>query len=368
MKKRMLITTESLTIGGVETSLLSFIKTLKKYYEIDLYVLKGGNLKKEFEKEVKVNYIKMPNIKSKLIFRIYKNLFFKTLTKKFKNSKKYDISIAYYGINNFCDSFALAANARKHFIWVHNNFETAYKLSPLKLILKVRNRIIKKKFIQFDKIISVSESAKQGFINIMNIPKERIEVINNLIDVEKINKNATEECELNINGENNLIYVGRLTKSKKVDSLLYEFIKIKKDIIDAKLYLIGDGEELNNLKVIVESNNIEDVYFLGFQNNPYKYIKKCNLVVTASESEAYGMNLVEALVLKKYFVSSDNEGAIEIFNKLNKKNKNNGIICKENLIHKNCINYLKNQEKINPNFNMENANEEILKQFLEIFK
>lgn len=367
MKKRMLITTESLTIGGVETSLLSFIKALKEYYEIDLYVLKSGELKNEFEKEVKVNFIKMPKIKSKLIYRIYKNLFFNSLKNKYKLlSTQYDVAIAYYGINNFCDAFALAANAKKHFIWVHNNFETSYKLSPLKLLLKIRNLIIKNKFLSFDKIISVSESAKKGFRNIMRIEEDKIAVINNLIDLQQFSK-KDEKLEIEMKGKHKLVYVGRLSKGKRVDKLLYEFKKIKRELADAELFIIGDGPELQYLKKIVHDNKIQNVYFLGFQKNPFKYINKCEIVVSASESEAYGMNLVEALVLKKYFVSADNDGAKEIFSNLNKENKENGIVCEVNLIHKYCLDYLKNKEKKEPNFDIKNANKKILSQLLNEF-
>lgn len=366
--KRILITTESLNIGGVETALLSLIKELKKYdVEVDLKVLSHGILSKEFEQICNVEEIPIKRAKNLLLNRVLKNIICKSLLKKYKNNKEYDIAIAYYGINNYTDMYAAAANAKEKFIWVHCNFDDLYTLSNHKLIIKIRNKIISKKFSYFDKIIAVSDSSKIGFLKIFKANFEKIEVINNLFDLNKLNC-SKEKLDININGNNNMIYIGRLDKLKNVNTLISQFCKVKEEIRDAKLYIVGDGPEKNNLMILSKEQKLEDsIIFLGVQSNPLKYLNKMALCVTASKTETLSMNLIESLAMKKYFVSTDNNGAQDVFYKINKANFNNGIICKENYMYYHIIYYLKNRKTIMPNYNIELYNKKNVEKITNLF-
>ncbi len=370
MKKKILITTESLVMGGVETALLSLIKTLKKYdVDIDLFVLERGVLNDEFEKLTKVNIIDAGLPKNKLISRIMKTLLCKSIYKKYRknNNKKYDIAIAFYGINNYCDLYAAAANAKQKFIWVHNNFETLYNISKIKFIMKLRNILMAKKFKYFDYIIPVSENTKKEFSHIFKNYDEKLFVINNIFDMDRLQM-KNENLDLELKGKYKLMYVGRLAKVKNIETLIYEFEKVKREILDVKLYIIGDGNEREKLENIVKKKNlINDIIFLGNQNNPFKYMNQADILLSASKMEAYSINSLEALALKKYFISADNNGAEDIFYLTNKANLNNGIICKPKFIHKHIIYYLQNKDKFRPNFDMNNANKEIEDQLKRIF-
>lgn len=369
MNKKILITTESLNIGGVETSLLSLIKELKKYkVEIDLKVLKKGQISEEFEKNCNVEIIPTKQFKKNLLNRVLKNLRCKSLLKKYKNNKDYDIAIAYYGINNYSDMYVAASNAKKKFIWVHCNFHDLYRLSKYKTIIKLRNKIISKKFAYFDKIIAVSESARKGFITEFPKYSSKVSVINNLFSTERLNK-KNEDVSIDIKGNNNLVYIGRLDKLKNVDFLIREFQKVVTEIEDAKLYIIGDGPEMNNLKFLSKQLGLENkIIFLGMQKNPFKFLDKMNVNVSASKAEAYATNLIESLAMNKYFVSAANNGAKDIFYETNNADLNNGIICESEYIHYHILYYLKNQQKIIPNFDIKTFNQKILCQIEEMLK
>lgn len=371
MKKRILITTESLDIGGVETTLLSLIKELQNYdVEIDLYVLRKGALQKEFEKLNKINIIPVQYSKNPLIIRILKNIKCKSLLKKYQkvNTKEYDIAIAYYGINNYSDLYAAQAKAKEKLIWVHCNFNDLYQASNHKFLIKIRNKLIAKKFNYFNQIIAVSESAKDGFLKIFPKYKDKISVINNIFSMERL-ASKNEDCEIEIQGENNLIYIGRLDKLKNVSTLLLEFQKVREVIDNAKLYIVGSGPEEENLKKIVCDLELQNkVVFLGFQNNPFKYLNKAALSVTASLSETYATNIIESLALKKYFVSANNSGAKDIFYNRNKTNLNNGIICDPEDMHYHIIYYLQHKNEFNPNFDIHKANDEIIEKVKKILK
>ena len=170
-------------------------------------------------------------------------------------------------------------------------------------------------------------------------------------------------------GENNLIYIGRLDKLKNVSTLLYEFQKVKEVIDDAKLYIVGSGLEEENLKKLASDLKLQNnVIFLGFQNNPFKYLNQAALSVTASQSETYATNIIESLALKKYFISANNAGAKDIFYKRNKANLNNGIICDPEDMHYHIIYYLQHKDEFNPNFDIQLANAEIIEKLKKTLK
>lgn len=370
MSKKILITTESLTMGGVETVLLSILKFLNQCdVEIDLYVLKEGVLKEEFKKLNHVNLISTKIPKNKILYRILKNIKCKSLYRNYlKQAKKeYDIAIAFYGINNYCDMYAAASGAHKKFIWVHNNFETSYQNSKHRIVLKIRNQLIRKKFDYFDQIVAVSESAKQGFLTIFPEYKNGVIVINNFLDIERL-KMQYEPCDFKMEGHNNLIYVGRLVSLKQVDLLIKEFEKVLLEIPASHLYIIGDGEERKNLEQLVcEKKLVKNVTFLGNQNNPFQYMAQADIVVTASGNETYSTNVLEAMAMRKYFVSADNGGAEDIFYLANQTNLNNGIVCKVEHMHHYIINYLKHRNCFSPSFDLDFLNETIQKNLLENF-
>lgn len=360
--KKILITTESLTMGGVEKSLISFIKFLKKFdTEIDLYVLNEGKLKNEMQSLTNINIIPIKISKKKWLNRIKKSIFCKSLYKKFQQNhyKDYDISIAYYGLNNYSDIYAASANAKKKFIWIHNNFEELYNNSNKKLLLKIRNIFLKKKFGLFDEIIAVSKAAEIGFINTFPKYKEKVNTINNIFDISCLSK-KNEEIEEKLIGKYKILYIGRLDKLKNVTKLITEFYKVFQVLKDSYLYIIGDGVEKENLQKKANELGIsKNVIFLGIKENPYKYIDKCDIIATASMSEAYSTNMIEALALKKYIVSASNNGAKEIFYNINNANLNNAIICESDYIHNHIIFYIKNKNLFKPNFNITIANNKI---------
>lgn len=59
------------------------------------------------------------------------------------------------------------------------------------------------------------------------------------------------------------------------------------------------------------------------KENPYPYIAKADLYVQPSRFEGYPMSILEAVILKKIVISTDNKGAEEML-----KNLKCGILCK----------------------------------------
>ena len=93
-------------------------------------------------------------------------------------------------------------------------------------------------------------------------------------------------------GKINLLVAGRLNKVKGFDLLLDVLNKL-----DANYHLtiLGQGSEEKTLKEIaVKLNIVEKLSFLGFQSNPYKYMKQADIFILSSRYEGFPNVLLEA--------------------------------------------------------------------------
>ena len=97
-----------------------------------------------------------------------------------------------------------------------------------------------------------------------------------------------------------LVYIGALSEEKNID-LLLKSLKVYLDGEDAlptKLLIIGDGDQLESLKLLAASLNIENnVLFIGKVNHDKikSYLDIADVFVTASTSETQKMSAMEAM-------------------------------------------------------------------------
>ncbi len=119
--------------------------------------------------------------------------------------------------------------------------------------------------------------------------------------------------------------IGRLTYQKGFDILLKSISIVRELYPNVFLTIVGDGELRNYLIRLSNDLNIQNsVNFVGFQNNPYPYIKYSDLYVLSSRWEGFPNTLLEAITLNKKVVSTNcKSGTFEILN-----DYENGIIVK----------------------------------------
>lgn len=68
-----------------------------------------------------------------------------------------------------------------------------------------------------------------------------------------------------------------------------------------------------NLEKIVKEKKLTDSFiFLGFKENPYKYMSKCDIYVCSSRREGFSTAVTEALVIGLPCVSTNCSGAYEL--------------------------------------------------------
>lgn len=102
-----------------------------------------------------------------------------------------------------------------------------------------------------------------------------------------------------------LLSVGRLMTSKGYDDLINAFAIIRRQM-PSRLLILGQGELQAQLMTMVQDLDLQnDVYMPGFVQNPWAYMQKADLYVSASRSEGFHLTLVEAMACGTPVIATD---------------------------------------------------------------
>ena len=86
----------------------------------------------------------------------------------------------------------------------------------------------------------------------------------------------------------NIVTVGRLTEQKGYDVSIKAARILKDKGIQFKWFAIGEGKDRQKLESLIRKLNLNNNFFLlGRRDNPYPYIKNCDLYVQFSRHEGY---------------------------------------------------------------------------------
>ena len=327
MKKDILIYTYNLDIGGIERSLIGLLNAIDyDKYNVDLYMFKHEGAfikdvpdnvnilnqeeitsfagipivevfrKKNFSMGLGRLYAKARClIKGKVLKKPVSGEYMSQITyplfcKKMKKlNKHYDVALSFYWphyfvINNVSADLKLG--------WIHTDYGQIYpdKKKEIEMWSKI------------DYIVSVSEECKKSFINIYPNLEDKVIVIENILSEEHIRKMANEftvRDEIDFNSTI-LCSVGRFCCPKNfinIPKICREIIDKGKDV---KWYLIGYGPEESDIRQVIKDNKVENnVIILGKKENPYPYMKACDIYVQPSRFEGKAVTVREAQILCK---------------------------------------------------------------------
>lgn len=199
--------------------------------------------------------------------------------------------------------------------------------------------LMKKIYENLDGIIAVSKAVKEDLKRAFFINDEKLKVIYNYIDLEKINRLALEDLsseERDIFRSPVVINVGRVETQKGQKYLIKAFKKVKEKIPEANLVIIGDGSLTPALKNLAKDLNIEkDTYFLGYKSNPFKYVARSKVFAFPSLWEGVGNVILEAQALGIPVVSFNSQGGhVDVL-------KSSGILVPEKDVDKFSENIIK---------------------------
>jgi glycosyltransferase involved in cell wall biosynthesis len=160
-----------------------------------------------------------------------------------------------------------------------------------------------------DEIIAVSNGVAEDLSEYASIPRHRIRVVYNPVITPDLLSQAEEDTHTHPWLESGqppvIIGMGRLTEQKNFPLLINAFLKLLSKI-EARLIILGEGEERDALEYLVRELNLEDKVALpGFVSNPFRYLKQASVFVLSSNWEGLPTVLIEALACGVQVVSTN---------------------------------------------------------------
>ena len=328
-KKKLFIAVHQLNIGGVQKALINLLNEIDyDKYRVTLYVRKdrldllpqvNKNVEKIIINEDKTRYYLKP-YSLWLLFRLRICDIFKNQSKadgirakiseyiaseKIKYEKKrhftggerYDVAVSY--IQGWTAKLvAESIDAKRKIMFFHGSTDETHA---------VHEQI----FDKFDKIVGVGKGVEDALKVFYPKWKDKITHIDNFVDFKEIALKSEEYSVKTPKNTTVLCSVGRLTKVKGFDLAIKSAKILKEKGVNFVWYIVGDGVERESLESLISKFGlIDSVILVGMKQNPYPYIKACDIYVQPSYEEAQPLTLTEAKILCKPIVSTKTIGGI----------------------------------------------------------
>lgn len=342
MKKKVVFVTKAFWIGGIETALVNLLNYIDyDRYEVTLLVLKA-----------ELDMLEQIHPKCRVLIADRDETI--TFDKKYKFSRLYHLteepknpSLPHRAMLWTVPMIRWLENRLYiHYIrqlMCYETFDTAVIYSDVVGEVAVR-AIRAERYLMFyhhgamrrvyhdeiayrrcEKIIAVSEYQAESLRKFCPKYKDKIIAVHNLTDVEGIRKKATDILEDRFDRRKfHIVSVGRISREKGMDIAVRACAElVKSGYTNICWWLVGDGPAMQEVKALVTELHMENyVVMPGMKKNPYPYISQADLYVQPSRFEAFGLTIMEAMILGKAIVATNSMGACEIID-----DGKNGLLC-----------------------------------------
>ena len=326
-RRRVLIVIHQLNFGGVQKALLTALDAIDyDKNEVTLYVRRNdrmellpmvnSNVSKIIINEDSTCYYRKPyavllyilikigklmgksseSLSGKLKEYVIRNQMEYEKKHYFSDGIKYDAAVSY--IQRYpAQLVAEYIDANKKIMFFHGSTDEEHEL---------HERIMP----MFDAVVGVNSSIQHILEELYPMAVDKCISIENYVSPEEIRRKASmEECIKESGSELVICSCGRLTSVKGFDMAVDAAVILKENNIDFKWYFVGDGPERGNIEKAVKGNRLEDnIIITGMQENPYPWIKGCDVYVQPSYEEAHPLTIIEARILLKPIVSTKTIG------------------------------------------------------------
>ena len=290
---RISILKESLCIGGTERSAANISLALSENHDVTTVLFDGSNISYPYGGALcDMQLPPKPGKISKVFNGIFRSLNYKKHIKIFQP----DIVFQFLSVASPVGLLKIKECVK---IVSCRDFSA----------LANRHKLFKKRLDASDAMICNSDYLRDYYVKIYPEDKNRVFAVHNIIDSDFINKQSEEETDCAFldfrdNHSKLVVSAGRFCREKAFENLIEAFALVHDVMPGIGLVLIGDGNYKELYLNRIEEFGISDsVYFTGYQTNPYKYMKKCDLFVLSSLSEGFPNVLAEAMALSLPVIS-----------------------------------------------------------------
>lgn len=333
--KKILLFSHAMEIGGAERALLGLLETIDTTeYEVDLFLMRHeGELMKYIPKKIhllpkKPEYAALAVPIAQVIKKRQFGIAFGRYIGKRKAAKRveelglrgendialeyshkytlsympmvsdetYDLAVSFLTPHYFV---ADKVNAKKKVAWIHTDYA----------VVQVDHDSQVEMWNQYNVIASISEQVTQSFVNTFPELRGKVRLMPNIMPIQYMQVQADEfavEQEMPNDGTIKLLSIGRFCNAKNFDNVPDICKILRKQGLNIKWYLIGyGGDEALIWQKIQEAAMQDYVIVLGKKENPYPYIKACDIYVQPSRYEGKCVSVIEAQILHKPVVITD---------------------------------------------------------------
>lgn len=172
-------------------------------------------------------------------------------------------------------------------------------------------RIMRILYRRADLVLANAERLARDLEGNFAVPGYKIGVVHNPINVDRV-RELSQDGGLRVpdmDGEIPFVVsVGRLVPQKNHQLLLESFALARRSVV-CHLVLLGEGPLRPELELLAERLGIrEDVFLLGWEDNPYKYMLRARLFVLASDYEGFPNVLLEAMTCGCAVIATNSPG------------------------------------------------------------
>lgn len=335
LKKKILVTTHTMHIGGVERSFLALLEKFNySQYEVDVFIYSHeGEMidqiptKAHLIKENKSYSSLFKPIKTviaekqwgvlcaKILAHVHAFIFGLFPRNKVNqdsfihvylyyyasfflpkiSSKRYDAVLAFLHPNYF---ESLKVDASRRIGWIHTDYS----------YLNTDRNFEANMWKKLDHIAAVSDAVGSSFMEVFPELKNKVITIENLLSEDFVENESKEFSPFSDLDGSYLKFcsVGRFTYHKNFDNIPAVADILRRKNIKFIWYILGYGTDEQIILDNIKRHNVEDcVMVLGKKKNPYPYMAACDLYIQPSRSEGKAVTVREAQILNKPVIITD---------------------------------------------------------------
>ena len=256
-------------------------------------ILMNSTIKYDIPNEIKIHYIEKSNPNESGIIKTIKIPFLAYKYSKLLKQLEITHSLSFLTRPSFINVISSKLTSYRFKVITNERAFPSLQYSYRSFQSFFNKKMIRLLYKKSDVVISNSHGNANDLTENFSVPINKMKVIHNPIDLEKIDKIEALNDFFDIK-KFNLITLGRLDIGKNHSMLINAISKLNNPIL--RLYIFGEGNMKKELESQIKELKLEkQVVLAGFDPNPYKYLKKADLFIFGSNHEGFPNVLLEAM-------------------------------------------------------------------------